>query len=163
MDSSSYKVVWYALPWNAYIGLYEDKWYMREDGTRTEEEQPERMVQNKIIYLSKTEDSFYLKEIASKRYHRKIDDRTLGGNIELDHMNKRRIGLISKDGVLVETHFSDGGVTGKYKEVLSGNYFYQIYGKDLKKEQAKFIDHEQGLEEKSDLFDVKKYIKREDA
>ena len=159
MDASAKKIEWYELPWNSYLGLYEDKWYMTDEGERQEEESPHRMVENKIIYLSKTQDTIWTKEIASKRYHRKKDDRTVGGNIQLDYMNKRRIGKLTKDAALVETHFTRNGVTGKYKEALSGKYFYQIYQPDLTKEKARFIDQNDQVDEKTDLFDPKQYIK----
>ena len=162
LDSSSDGITWYELPWNAYLGLKEDKDYVDASFTTTDEEQNGRVVENKIVYISPTTETFYLKEIASKRYHNKIDDRTIGGNITLDAINKRRIGLIGKDATIVETFFAEEAVaSGAYKEHLSGNYFYQVY-KDLVKDSAMFIDKEQGLTEKSDLFDVKKYIKKEE-
>ena len=162
LDYSPENIHWYYLPWHGCLGLYEDKWYMTEEGEKTEEEQRDRMVHNRIIYLSVTKDNFFLKEIASKRYHKKKDDRTLGGNIRLDDMEKRKIGFITKDGILVETHFSNRGVTGKYQEALSGKYFYQVFT-ELDKEKGHFIDQRDGLEEKSDLFDIKKYYKKEEC
>ena len=161
IEGESNGITWYQLPWNAFIGLREDKWYMKEDGTRSKQEENERMVENKIIYLGKNQDSFYMKEIASKRYHRKLDDRTEGGNLLLDYQNMRKIGLLSKDSCIIETHFIDRGVSGKYQEALSGNYFYEIYDTNLN--QGRFINQKDGLEEKSDLFEPKKYIKKEEA
>ena len=161
MDSDGEGMEWFELPWNSYIGLYEDKWYMTDEGEKSEEEQTDRMVENKIVYVSKTPTTLWTKEIASKRYHKKKDDRTAGGNIQLDYMNKRRIGKTKGDVTLVETHFTRNGVTGKYKEALSGKYFYQVYNRELKKENAKFIDQNDQVEDKTDLFDPKKYIKEE--
>ena len=162
LDSSSDGITWYELPWNSYLGLKEDKSFIDSSFMTTDEEQKGRVVENKIVYISPTAETFYLKEIASKRYHNKIDDRTIGGNVTLDAINKRRIGLIGKDATIVETFFAEEAVaSGAYKEHLSGNYFYQIY-KELAKDNAMFIDKEKGLTEKSDLFDVKKYIKKEE-
>ena len=162
LDSSSEGITWYELPWNSYLGLKEDKKYVDSSFEETNEEQSGRVVENRVIYISPTPETFYLKEIASKRYHNKIDDRTLGGNITLDAINKRRIGLIGKDAITVETFFAEEAISsGSYKAHLSGNYFYQVY-KELKKDSAMFINKEKGLIDKSDLFDVKKYIKKEE-
>lgn len=161
LDSDPSKITWFQLPWNAYIGLEEEKWYMTESGERTEEEEKERIVENKLIYLSLTNKTFYLKELVSKRYHKKIDDRISGGNILLDFMKKRRVGLLGEN-VIIETHFESGGVTGKYKDSLEGRYFYQI-GEELKRDCLRLVGKEQGLEEQSDLEDVKRYIKKEEA
>ena len=158
IDLDSKNITWYQLPWDSYLGLYEEKCYFTEDGEPTEEEQQERIVTNKIIYLSQSKNHFLIKEIATKRFHKKIDDRTEGGNIPLDYMNKRRIGIIDQDTTTVETHFTGNGVTGKYKKSLAGKYYYEVYAKD----QKFFLSREDGLLEKSDLFEPKRYLKKEE-
>lgn len=150
---------WYELPWNSYLGIKENKIFFAPTFEETEEEQKSRIVDNKIIYVGPTPTTFFIKEISIKRFHRKLDDVTLGGNIPLDSVNKRRIGLIGDGATVVETYFCDGTFgSGSYKEKLSDNYYYQVYG-ELKKGSGVFIGKEQGLIEKSDLFDAKIYVK----
>ena len=71
-------------------------------------------------------------------------------------MQKTRIGLKMEGKYLVETYFGDNGLsTGKYSQTLLDNYFYHIY---KNKDVYILLDREDGLEDKSDLINVNKYI-----
>ena len=155
-DSKSKNINWFKLPWDSYIGLKEEKVYINDNYEITTEECEQRIVENRIIYLCPTNDTFYLNEFANKRFHKKITDTTIGGNVTLDSMQKTRIGLKVEGKYLVETYFGDNGLsTGKYSQTLLDNYFYHIY---KNKDVYILLDREDGLEDKSDLINVNKYI-----
>ena len=160
LDDENDDLEWYQLPWNAFLGTKEKDLCLKEDGEIEEGEGEHRLIDRKIVYVSPRKDSFYIKEIATKRYQRRIDDRTLAQSVVLDSVNKSVIGRQKDNISLLETHFADGGVRGFYKTQLAGNYFYQIVEGEFKKENKKFIGREDGLQDKTDLLDPKVYSKK---
>jgi len=146
-------LIWYKLPWYAYIGtsLKDDE--ISKDKTC-------KVITEKMYYVGINEMSFYIKQMINKYYKKIVDDRTKSESVILDNMNKNVTILYDDDTYIIETYFAKDGVTGFYKGHLAGNYFYQVCLNKLDKNNMIFLKKEDGLIEACDLLNPKKYIRK---
>lgn len=163
LDNSEPVSVWYKLPWNAYEGVAIIDKGIEEDGTLSNGDSPDRLISERLVYLASENDDFYIKDTITKRYRkksRKLEERQ---EVIFDSLDKEIVGLQQKQGYIIETSFLGNAITGFYKTNLLGNMFYHITSEldktKLTKDNIKSLGREDGLEEKVDLLDIKKYIK----
>lgn len=142
-------LLWYKLPWPAYLGTS-----FKEEGMT------DKIVTEEICYVGMNELSFYSKQMINKYYKKIEDDRTSSNIILLDNMNKSITGLYDDETYIIETHFTKDGVSGFYKGHLAGNYFYQVCSSNLTKDNAIFLKKDDGLIEPCNLLKPKKYIRK---
>ena len=154
----------YLLPWNASITLSSIIEYIDEFGDITKDESPSRLLRKRMTYLTHSDDSFYLKEMLSKRYSVLTDKLIDRKDIIFDYLNKEIIGIKNNGGYVIETNFSGPAKTGFYKTNLDGKYFYHISLSDELDEidinNLIPLGRLNGLEEKTDLIELKKYLKK---
>jgi len=146
---------WVLLPWNSYLG-YVDK--------INQFDQDKKMLERRMIYYSPNKDDCFIRDKYSKRYIKDSSTGIISENVTLDNMDKTTIMKKNDNGYLIEVCFHPEGVRGFYNTHLGGNYFYHISSAnnhlDVSKKNTSFIDRNNGLEEKVDLLDVKKYYKK---
>lgn len=164
LDNQEQKMVWYSLPWDAYLGVKEDIKYLREDGEFSEEETKDRMTTKRVAYASRKKDTFLVKEMMSKRYEKRSETIMDAKNVVFDYLNKTIIGLKQETGYIIETSFEGPAKTGFYKTNLDGKHFYHIAREtnleNLQESSLIPLSREDGLEENVDLLDIKKYEKK---
>lgn len=163
LDNNEPVCVWYKLPWNAYEGVSLTDQGIKEDGTLGDNDSEDRIISERLVYLACENDDFFIKDSITKRYRKDVSKKTERGEVVFDSLNKEIIGLCQKQGYLIETSFLGNAATGFYRTNLLGNKFYHISSEQekdkLSKENLNSLGREEGLEEKTDLLDIKKYIK----
>lgn len=154
---------WCLLPWNAYLGGFRRDLCITESGTLEDISGNERIIDSNIVYLSVSDYHYFIKEIFTKRFSKRVSSNEQFQSINLDTYSKTVIGLKNDSLVEIETSFEDSGISSIYKKYLAGNYFYQISSArnfdEISKDNTCFIGRENGLIENTDLLEPKKYIK----
>lgn len=110
-------LVWYQLPWNAYLGT----------NTIDEEvNEKARIITNHIMYLDVIGDSFYKREYYKKILARENAKTKRVFKITVDELRKITFGFKDRDHYLIETSFKKALGDGEYQEKYSDKYFYHI-------------------------------------
>ena len=150
LTSNDDNISWYRLPWYAHLGISTRKDVLPSSDKSVLEES---IVNKNTYYLYEGNEYFIGKEFLTKRYNKRIDDRSLNLEITVDEVKKTLTGVFNKDYIVVETKFSEGSPNGFYKEKLSNKYFYQIYDRNL--EELFWASKGEGYEMPADLLDIK--------
>ncbi len=150
MPNNDDNISWYSLPWYAHLGVSSRKEEIpTSDGTLSNES----IINKNTYYLYEGNEYFVGKEFLTKRFSKRIDDRTLNLELTVDEVKKTLTGVFNKDYIVVETKFSEGSPNGFYKEKLSNKHFYQIYDRNL--EELFWASKGEGYEMPADLLDIK--------
>lgn len=163
LDNGESVSIWYQLPWNTYEGISITDKGIEEDGSLSDGNSQDRLITERLVYLSIENNDFFIKDTLTKRYRKKSSKREERQEVIFDSLDKEIIGLQQRQGYIIETSFLGTAITGFYKTNLLGNKFYHISHEldqtKLTKKNIKTLGREDGLEEKVDLLDIKKYIK----
>ncbi len=159
---------WFKTPWGGYIGITEKNEVINvstnkvkdENGLDSLREEKDIIQTIETIYITPSEDSVLIREIASKDYYKKANERYTLMRIPLDKMNRTSIGIIKNNRLLLETSFDKSGLIGAVKKKLAGKYFYHIANLESIKDTIQFIGKEEGIYDSVDLLDAKIYEKR---
>lgn len=159
---------WFKTPWGGYIGLTEKNEVINvstnkvkdENGLESLREEKDIIQTIEAIYITPSEDSVLIREIASKDYYKKANERYTLMRIPLDKMNRTSIGIIKNNRLLLETSFDKSGLIGAVKKKLAGKYFYHIANLESIKDTIQFIGKEEGIYGSVDLLDSKIYERR---
>lgn len=147
LDNKELIQKWYRLPWNAYEGVTIIDNSVYEDDTL---DNSNRFVTERRLYLAEESNNFYIRDTYLKRYRKNQQDFSKVVELVFDHVEKQLVGIRRKNGYMIETKFL-------------GKYFYHISNvqtkKDLMDNVLYSIGKAEGLDEKIDSLDIKKYIK----
>ena len=152
-------MVWYQLPCGSFYGISTTDKCIEGFGKYTDSDGEHRMITNEHCLVIPTEDNVFMNDIITKKYVKRIDDRTIPLGITLDKVSETSIGIIKPEGVLFERHFADTSPNGYYKKHLANKYFYQVYDNSLSKENMLFLSRKEGIQEPSDLLEPKIYTR----
>ena len=156
LDNDLNDPIWFILPWGGYLGFREQINYITDDGDITLEETEKKFNNKRMVYITSTNNGFYLNDFYSKRYICNSKDIVSNKDVVLDYLNKRIIGIKNGNGYIMETSFTGPGKTGYYKAYLEDKYFYHlILNGDLIP-----LSRESGLEEKVDLLRLNRLRKK---
>lgn len=159
---------WFKTPWGGYIGITEKNEVINvstnkvkdENGLESLREEKDIIQTIEAIYITPSKDSVLIREIASKDYYKKANERYTLMRIPLDKMNRTSIGIIKNKRLLLETSFDKSGLIGAVKKKLAGKYFYHIANLESIKDTIQFIGKEEGIYGSVDLLDSKIYERR---
>ena len=156
LDNDLKDPTWFILPWGGYLGFKEQIDYITDDGDITEVETEKKFNNKRMVYLTSTNDGFYLKDFYSKRYICNSEDIACNKDVVLDYLNKRIVGIKNDNGYVMETSFTGPGKTGYYKVYLEDKYYYHmsLNGNLIP------LSRESGLEEKVDLLRLNRLRKK---
>ena len=160
LDNDLEEPTWFLLPWGGYLGFNEKIDYIASNGDITNEETDKKFSNKRMVYVTREDNSFYIKDFYSKRYICNSKDIASNKDVVLDYLNKKIIGIKNDDGYVVETSFTGPGRTGYYKAYLEDKYYYHMcLEKDISKFNLIPLSRESGLEDKVDLIRLNKIRK----
>ncbi|MBQ3307424.1 MAG: hypothetical protein IJG68_04450 [Bacilli bacterium] len=155
IDQSPSHPKWYLLPWNSMMGIEEENEKVLED---------KQILSRKLFYYCPSKTHLSFKELGTKHSSHMVSNQEECDEVIIDSIVKDCVGLKQDNHILLETSFDSLGTTGFYKKELSGKYYYHLSliceWNELNKNNIQLIERKNGLEEKVDLLDVKKYIKK---